>query len=397
MPLRKGQPAGVTSGDTKVVSLETNNMAEPENAAAVWCDTVATYKHSNLWKSCWQAANTLLPFFGLWYLMYLSSFWSYWLTLLLAMPTAGFLVRIFIIQHDCGHHSFFSNRYANDVAGVLCGILTITPYYLWRRTHSRHHVTSGNLNHRGHGDVGTLTVNEYLVRSTVGRLSYRLYRHPLVMFFAAASYQFIVRQRFTRGVPQSWRRERRSVYATNLAILAVLGVAWCTIGVPTFLLIELPLRIFSAAAGSWLFFVQHQYEEAYWQPDQSWDFTHSLDGSSYYHLPGILQWFTGNIGYHHIHHLNCRIPNYNLAACYAAEPAFRQVVTLGLRQSWQCASLKLWDEDVQRMVTFADVRARQARFAKRENTRRRTCDSFRPLLSIQPDAVSPNSPAQGGQ
>jgi omega-6 fatty acid desaturase (delta-12 desaturase) len=181
------------------------------------------------------------------------------------------------------------------------------------------------------------------------------------MFFLGASFLFIVRQRFTAGMPASWRRERHSVYATNLGILAVLGLAWYTIGVPTFLLIELPIVVLGAAAGSWLFFVQHQYEEAYWQPQQSWEFTRSaLEGSSYYRLPRVLQWFTGNIGYHHIHHLNSRIPNYNLPACHAAEPAFRQAVTFGLLESLKCASLKLWDEDNQRMVTFAEFYARPA-------------------------------------
>jgi omega-6 fatty acid desaturase (delta-12 desaturase) len=329
-----------------------------ESTAVAWCETVARYKHSDRLKSGWQVVNSVLPFFGLWYLMYLSCFWSYGLTLLLAVPAAGFLVRVFIIQHDCGHHSFFRSRQANDVLGSLCGILTLTPYHFWRRTHARHHATSGNLHHRGHGDVGTLTVEEYLRRSRWGRLGYRVYRHPLFMFFIGASYLFLVHQRFTHGVPRSWRRERHSVYATNLAILAVLAAAWWMIGVTTFLLVELPIVFLAAAAGSWLFFVQHQYEQAYWQPRQSWDFTRSaLEGSSYYRLPRVLQWFTGNIGYHHIHHLSSRIPNYHLAACHAAEPAFRQAVTLGLRESLRCASLKLWDEDRQRMVTFAEVRA----------------------------------------
>ncbi len=334
---------------------------EPENTAAVWSGTLARYKRSNSLKSFWQVANSLLPFVGLWYLMYLSYSWSYWLTLLLAVPTAGFVVRIFIIQHDCGHHSFFANRQANDVLGFVCGVITATPYHFWRRAHARHHVTSGNLEHRGHGDVGTLTVEEYLGRSPWSRLKYRLYRHPLVMFFLSASFQFIIGQRFTHGVPRSWRRERNSVYFTNLAILAVLALAWSTMGVPMFLLIELPVMVLAAAAGSWLFYIQHQYEDAYWQPHQSWDFTHSaLAGSSYYRLPRVLQWFTGNIGYHHIHHLNSRIPNYHLAACYAAEPSLREVVTLGLRQSLRCAALKLWDEDRQRLVTFAEAHSRPA-------------------------------------
>jgi omega-6 fatty acid desaturase (delta-12 desaturase) len=290
--------------------------------------------------------------------MYLSSSRSYLLTLALAIPAAGFVVRIFIIQHDCGHHSFFRSRRANDVLGSVCGILTLTPYHCWKRTHARHHVSSGDLHHRGQGDVGTLTVDEYLRRSWWGRFRYRVYRHPLFMFFIGASLLFIVRQRLTTGIPVAWRRERNSVLATNLGVLAIVAVFWWSIGLTTFLLIELPIVVLAAAAGSWLFFVQHQYEEAYWQPHQSWEFTRSaLDGSSYYRLPSVLQWFTGNIGFHHIHHLNSRIPNYNLSACYAAEPSLRQAVTFGLAESLRCASLKLWDEDRQRMIRFRDLSA----------------------------------------
>ncbi|MGB6045775.1 MAG: fatty acid desaturase [Pirellulales bacterium] len=331
-------------------------LLEGSTVAPVWGETVTKYKQSDLRKSCWQVVNTIVPFFGFWYLMYLSYSWSYWLTLLLAVPTAGFLVRIFIIQHDCGHHSFISNQRANDVLGTFCGILTITPYHYWRRTHARHHVTSGNLNHRGHGDVGILTVKEYRERSRWGRLGYRIYRNPIVMFIFGASFLFLVQYRLTRGIPRTWRRERISVHLTNLAILAVLCAAWMTIGLQTFLLIELPVVLIGASAGCWLFFVQHQYEEAYWEPHESWDFTRSaLEGSSYYRLPALLRWFSGNIGYHHIHHLNSRIPNYNLPACYDEEPAFQEAVTFGLRESVKCMSLKLWDEDRQRMVTFSEA------------------------------------------
>jgi omega-6 fatty acid desaturase (delta-12 desaturase) len=322
----------------------------------VWRETVVRYKQSHLLKSSWQVLNTLPPFFGLWYLMYLSLFQSYWLTLLLAVPTAGFLVRIFIIQHDCGHHSFFRGLRVNDLLGSFCGILTITPYYYWRRTHARHHVTSGNLNHRGQGDVGVLTVEEYAALSRWGRLGYRLQRHPLIMFFLGATLYFVVLQRFTFGTPRSWRRERRSVYLTNLGILAVLGLAWWTVGLTAFFLVHVPVVMIAAAVGSWLFFVQHQYEDAYWEPDQTWDFHQSaLEGSSFYRLPRVLQWFTGNIGYHHIHHLNSRIPNYNLPACYDEQPAFRHAVTFGLWESLRCAAMKLWDADNQRMVTFAEA------------------------------------------
>ena len=331
-------------------------LPEHAVAGAPWAATLAKYKFPSRLKSGWQLVNSLVPFCLLWYLMYLSAFWSYWLTLALAVPTAGFLVRIFIIQHDCGHHSFFRSHRANDILGHACGFFTLTPYYLWRRSHARHHASSGDLNHRGQGDVGVLTVDEYRSRTRFGRLKYRLYRNPLVMFLLGASYLFIFRQRFTTGIPRGWRRERRSVHLTNCGIVAMLALGWYTVGLPTFLMIHLPIVMFGAAIGSWLFFVQHQYEEAYWQPHQTWDFTRSaLEGSSYYRLPRVLQWFTGNIGFHHIHHLDSRIPNYNLPACYDAEPALREAVTLGIRESLKCTAMKLWDERRQRMVTFAEV------------------------------------------
>jgi acyl-lipid omega-6 desaturase (Delta-12 desaturase) len=325
-------------------------------AAAPWAATLAKYKLPSPLKSGWQIANSIVPFGVMWYLMYLSTFWSYWLTLALALPAAGLLVRIFIIQHDCGHHSFFRNRRANDYLGHACGFLTLTPYHLWRRSHARHHASSGDLNHRGQGDVAVLTVEEYRGRSRFGRLKYRLYRNPIVMFVFGASYLFLLRQRFTIGLPAAWRRERRSVHLTNLSIAAFVAAGWYTIGLSTFLMIHLPIVILGAAIGSWLFFVQHQFEDAYWQPHQEWEFTRSaLDGSSYYRLPRVLQWFTGNIGFHHIHHLDSRIPNYNLPACYEEEPALREAVTFGVRESLKCTALKLWDERRQRMVTFADV------------------------------------------
>ena len=337
----------MSSGSTQLVLLA------PDGMGASWTDTLSRFKRPNQLKSSWQIINSLLPFCGLWYLMYLSVSWSYSLTLLLAVPTAGFLVRLFIIQHDCGHHSFFRSRRANDLLGSFCGPVTLTPYYLWRRSHSRHHASSGDLSHRGDGDVWVLTVDEYRHCSYFGRLRYRLYRHPLFMFLLGPSLLFILRQRFTYYIPRAWRRERNSVHMTNFGILAILGVAWCTIGLPTFFLVHLPVVVLGAAIGSWLFFVQHQYERAYWQPHDRWDFIRSaFEGSSYYRLPRVLQWFTGNIGFHHIHHLDSRIPNYNLPVCYADVPELRQAVTLGLRDSIKCTRLKLWDERLERMVTF---------------------------------------------
>jgi acyl-lipid omega-6 desaturase (Delta-12 desaturase) len=321
-----------------------------------WYSDVARFKSPHRFKSGWQLINSLLPFCGLWYLMYLSLSWSYWLTLLLALPTAGLLVRLFIIQHDCGHHSFFRSRGANDLLGAFCGLFTLTPYRLWRRSHSRHHASSGDLSHRGHGDVWVLTVEEYFSRSRLGRLQYRLYRHPLFLFAIGPSLLFVVQNRFTYQVPRPWRRERGSVHITNLGILAALIAAWCTIGLAAFLLVHLPIVLIAASIGSWLFFVQHQYEQAYWQPHDRWDFVRAaFEGSSYFRMPRVLQWFTGNIGFHHIHHLESRIPNYNLPACFDEVPELRQAVTIGLLDSIRCTRLKLWDEQLQRMVTFSEA------------------------------------------
>jgi omega-6 fatty acid desaturase (delta-12 desaturase) len=320
---------------------------------ASWYDALAKYKRPNPRKSVWQITNTLLPFCALWFLMYLSIPCSYWLTLLLAIPTAGFLVRLLIIQHDCGHHSLFQSRRANDLLGGCFGLLTLTPYHMWRRSHSRHHASSGNLSHRGHGDVWTLTVHEYRSRSFLGRWQYRAYRHPFFMFLLGPALLFILHQRFTYHIPRTWHRERKSVHMTNFGIVATLVAASCTIGLRTFLLVHLPVVLIAAAIGSWLFFVQHQFERAYWQPHDHWNFIRSaIDGSSYYRLPLVLQWFTGNIGFHHIHHLESRIPNYNLPICYAVVPELRQAVTLNLRDSFRSIGLKLWDEELQRMVTF---------------------------------------------
>jgi acyl-lipid omega-6 desaturase (Delta-12 desaturase) len=331
-------------------------VCSPTGKSSCSYGSMAAFKRANRLKSSWQIVNSLLPFCSFWYLMYVSLSWSYWLTLMLAVPAAGFLVRLFIIQHDCGHHSFFQSRQVNDFLGSFLGLLTLTPYYLWRRSHSRHHASSGDLSHRGHGDVWVMTVDEYRRCSRLGRLQYRLYRHPLFMFFLGPSVLFILRQRFFYGIPRTWRRERKSVHATNAGILVTLSAAWLTIGIEAFLLVHLPIMILAAAAGSWLFFVQHQFEDTYWRPHDEWDFVHAAcDGSSYYRLPRVLQWFTGNIGFHHIHHLESRIPNYNLPTCYEAVPELRQAATFGLWDSLRCAKLKLWDEQLGRMVTFADA------------------------------------------
>jgi omega-6 fatty acid desaturase (delta-12 desaturase) len=279
--------------------------------------------------------------------------YSYWVTLLLALPAAGFLIRLFIIQHDCGHGSFFRSRIANNTLGFVLGILTLTPYAYWRKIHALHHKTSSNLDHRGFGDVTTLTVNEYLALTRWGRLRYRLYRNPVVLFGIGPGFEFILRHRFPASLPRSWRREWASVIWTNVAIVALVAMMWKTIGIQTFLAVQLPITLLAGTAGVWLFYIQHQFEDTYWERDDAWSFhAAGLEGSSYYDLPGILHWFTGNIGVHHVHHLSSRIPNYRLQQCLRENPELQQVTRLTLWGSLKCARLKLWDEERRKLVGF---------------------------------------------
>jgi acyl-lipid omega-6 desaturase (Delta-12 desaturase) len=330
----------------------------PKPGKTAWATLVAKYQNPSPWKSIGQAANSFIPFFLIWYLMYLSLAYSYWLTLGLALPAAGFLVRIFIIQHDCGHGSFFKSRKANDYLGSICGLLTLTPYYYWRKSHAIHHATAGNLAERGNGDVYTMTVKEYLQQSQWGRLKYRLYRHPLILFVFAPTFLFLVLYRFPHPDSKSWKRERASVWGTNLALAAIVAALSLTLGFKTFLLVQLPITILSATLGTWLFFVQHQFEDTYWAKEGEWDYTlAALQGSSYYKLPKLLQWFTGNIGFHHIHHLSPRIPNYLLEKCHEENPLLQQVVVLTLWSSIRTISLSLWDEEQGRLVSFRQLKS----------------------------------------
>lgn len=322
-----------------------------------WRDLVKPYQSSETRRSVWQIANTLLPFFALWYLMYLSLAVSYALTLGLAVVTAGFMVRVFIIMHDCGHGSFFKSARANHIVGTICGILANTPYHQWTREHAIHHASSGDLNRRGTGDVNTLTVNEYLALSKSDQFKYRLYRHPLVTFGIGPHYVFLFMSRFTGK--HSGTRERNNLYLTNVALFALWGTAIWFLGLKTFLLLWVPVQLIAGAGGVWLFYVQHQYENTYWRRGKEWDYaTAALQGSSYFDLPRVLHWFTGNIGYHHIHHLSPKIPNYKLRACHEANPLFQQSPRLTLATSWKCAGLKLWDEEQQRLIGFAELKTR---------------------------------------
>ncbi|MDX1521623.1 MAG: fatty acid desaturase [Anaerolineae bacterium] len=285
---------------------------------------------------------------------------GYWLTLLLAVPTAGFLVRLFIIQHDCGHGSFFKSRKANDWVGMTCSMITWTPYYYWQKSHAIHHAHAGNLEHRGVGDIYTLTVNEYLALSWWGKFKYRMYRNPFMLFVVAPFFLFVILYRFPSPGVKALKKFQASIHWTNLALTILVGSLIWLFGLKAVLLVYIPVMLFSASAGTWLFYVQHQFEDAYWTDQGNWEYTlAALAGSSYYQLPKVLQWFTGNIGFHHIHHLSPRIPNYLLEKCHKENPIFQDTVVLTLRSSLGTIFLSLWDEQQKKLIGFHQLRKRQ--------------------------------------
>ena len=284
-----------------------------------WRQAVAGFQHADRRRSVWQLANTLIPYLALWVLMVLSLRVSYWLTLALAIPAAGFLMRTFIIFHDCCHGSFFKSQKANDAVGIITGLLVFTPYYSWRRSHAFHHATAGDLDRRGEGDVWTMTVAEYLAAPRWQRAAYRFMRFPLVTFGLGPLAMFLVVQRFPSRPDR--RRERVGVWMTDLALLGILALAAFTIGLKAYILVQLPIIWLAGAAGIWLFYVQHNFPDTYWEHHERWDYaTVGLKGSSYYQLPALLRWFSGSIGFHHIHHLSPRTPNYFLKPCHEASP-----------------------------------------------------------------------------
>ncbi len=291
--------------------------------------------------------------------------YSYWLVLAFSFLASLFLVRIFIFFHDCAHNSFFASSRANRIVGYICGILTFTPYDDWRRSHGIHHGTAQDLDRRGTGDVPTLTVAEYLAAPKRARIAYRLYRNPFILFGPVPLIYFMIRLRFPNKAAR--KRERNSVILTDLAILAIIGIAGSTIGLGTYFLIQLLTMEFAATIGVWLFFVQHQFEGVYWARHENWDpLGVSLRGASFYKLPGILQWFTSNIGFHHAHHLRPLIPNYNLPQFYNAVPALQAVNPLTIRRSLKSLRLNLWDEENQKLVSFREIR-KQSRADHRES------------------------------
>jgi len=318
-----------------------------------WKTAVAPYQQPELHRSVWQIVNTLVPYLLIWVLLIPAFRISFWLALPLIILNGGFTARAFIIFHDCGHGSFFSSRRANEIVGFITGLVAFTPFFAWRHGHALHHSASGDLDRRGDGDVWMMTVDEYLASPWWRRAVYRIYRFPLVLFVISPLFLFL----FVHRIPLKGRkREHRSVWLTNVALLMIAILMSLLFGFKTYAILQVSIIALAASVGVWLFYVQHQYEEVYWQRHNVWDYaTAAVEGSSFYKLPKVLQWFTGNIGFHHIHHLSPRIPNYNLEACHNANPELH-VEPLTLLKSFKCIRYRLWDEANFRLIGFGELK-----------------------------------------
>lgn len=316
---------------------------------------VLPFTKSKLKISIFQLFNTLGPFFLLWFLAYKSLSISIWLSLVFSILASGFIIRIFIIFHDCTHYSFFQSNKANRIVGTLTGIITLFPYTKWQRNHAIHHATSSNLDKLGVGDVWIMTVDEYIEASRFKRLQYRFYRNPIVLFFLGPFLLYLVTNRINRkGAP--WK-ERLNTYITNMSIVAIYGTLIWLIGWQSFLLVQFPIIFIAGSLGIWLFYVQHQFEDSYFEKEEDWNFVKAaVEGSSYYKLPKVLQWITGNIGYHHVHHLSPRIPNYHLQKAHESTPPLKHATTITLKSSLQAISFRLYDEANKQFITFKEVK-----------------------------------------
>jgi acyl-lipid omega-6 desaturase (Delta-12 desaturase) len=321
-----------------------------------WYELTSRYARPDVRKTAWQILNTFPLYFGLWALMLytIRNGYSYALTLILALAASAPLMRIFIFFHDCCHGSFFPSRRANRIMGYVSGILTFTPFEAYQRSHAEHHFTLGDLDRRGVSHIWLMTVDEYLAAPLRTRLMYRLFRNPVLFYSLGPIIKFFIENRFFLG---SGKITHKSVMLTNLILLTIFVVAGLTIGLRTYLLIQVPIVAIAGALGFWLFFIQHQYEGAYFARHEEWDpLKAALEGSSYYQLPKMLQWITGNIGFHHVHHLNPNIPNYHLPECYAGIPALQTVKPLTILRSLKSLRLHLWDERQRKLVTFDSLR-----------------------------------------
>ena len=323
------------------------NLTKDSEGKVSWQKIVAKYAHPDLRKSICQIVNTLVPFFGLFYLSMRSVDVSLWLTLPLAILTAGFMIRAFIIFHDCGHGSFFKLQRANDLVGIVTGLLTFTPYYRWKHEHAIHHATCGDLDRRGVGDVYTMTVQEYLDAPWWKRLGYRVMRNPIALLLIGPVLVFVIGERIP---PAKGRREIANVWWTNLALAVIIPVMGLVFGWKNYLITQLLVLFFGTGVGVWLFYVQHNYLGVYWERHAQWDYYKAcMQGSSFYKLPAVLQWFSGNIGFHHIHHLSSKIPNYNLPKAYHENTVFH-IMPLTLLSSLGCLKWRLYDEANHRLA-----------------------------------------------
>ncbi|MCA0971331.1 fatty acid desaturase [Halobacillus litoralis] len=325
---------------TKQLKKSVANYAKPDTSAGVR-----------------QLVNTVLPLIALWSLAYISLSWSVWLTVAIAAITGGFVVRLFIIFHDCTHQSFLKSNKANRIIGTITGILTLFPFEKWKRAHSIHHATSGNLDKRGTGDIWIMTVEEYAKAPLRTRLLYRLYRNPVVMFGFGPLYLFLVSNRFNRKGAKG--RERTNTHITNVSVVVLYALIIALVGWKAFLIIQLPILYVSGVLGIWLFYVQHQFEDSYFEEESDWDFVKAaVDGSSYYKLPRVLQWISGNIGFHHVHHLSPRVPNYHLEKAHEETPPLKHATTITLKTSLESIRFRLYDQKAKTFVTFREAKSR---------------------------------------
>jgi acyl-lipid omega-6 desaturase (Delta-12 desaturase) len=320
---------------------------------------LAPYQKADTAHALRQLANTLIPYLALWYLMIRSLSISYALTLALAVVSGLFMVRLFIFFHDCGHNSFLPSKRANKIAGFWLGVLVLTPGEQWWHSHAIHHATSGNLDKRGIGDVTTLTQEEFLTAKWPKRLGYKFFRHPLVMFGLGPLFMFLLANRLP--LPIFGKKETWSVVWTNLALLALGTIMSLLIGLKAYLMIQIPVMYIAGAVGIWLFYIQHQFDEDYWERDPEWNYVASaLLGASFYRLPGVLQWFSGNIGYHHIHHLSPRVPNYFLDQAHDSSPLIQKWARrIDFGEGYRAVRLKVWDEPIRRMRGYPKVEERE--------------------------------------
>jgi acyl-lipid omega-6 desaturase (Delta-12 desaturase) len=344
-----------TPQNHNIFSTMKNIIQNSKKSDNSWQKIVMQYTTPVLSDSIWQLVNTFVPYVILWYLMYRSLEFPYWITLLLAVLASGFLIRLFIIFHDCGHGSFFRSKKANSVIGKITGILSFTPYNIWHDQHAIHHATAGNLDKRGVGDVFTMTADEYRKASKWDRLIYRVFRNPFIMFTIGPIVVIFIKNRFTRKRMSA--AEKSNIYFTNVVSAMLVAGLILLMGLKSFLLIQIPVILISHSVGIWLFYIQHQFDDVEWERGEVWDYkTAALKGCSFLKLPPVLQWFTGNIGYHHVHHLSSRIPNYKLEACHNENEMFKNVKPIKFSSTIRALSLHLWDEDQQRLISFKEMK-----------------------------------------